>query len=488
MELVRGARPYSRDKLRNNLIEWFHWLLREAELYDVRYPVKGAYVWRPYGMKLRRNVENLIRQLHDETGHQEVLFPIFIPYEYFSKESQHIRGFEKEVFWVSKGGEAGERLILRPTSETAIMPMVKLWVQDYKDLPLKLYQIVNVFRAETKTTHPMIRLREISMFKEAHTVHVNREDAERQVREAVEIYKKIFDEMCLAYMVNKRPDWDKFAGAEYTIAFDTILPDGRTLQIGTVHYLGTNFTKVFEVTYLDADGSRKLAHTTSYGISERSIAAMLITHGDDGGTTIPPKLAPIQVVVIPIYYGEGELSVVMPFVREVVNSLASNGVRVHLDDRADKTPGWKFYYWELKGVPLRVEVGKRDVEKKQVIITRRDTLEKYAVSVANLIDAVKELMKAVEENLRKNAWEELRRRVVKVEEVEAAKSAIREGKVVEVPWSGDNKCGMKIQELVGADALGVAIDTDASVGGYDLRDLACGDKRAEVWLRLSERY
>ncbi|MGC8994277.1 MAG: proline--tRNA ligase [Pyrobaculum sp.] len=488
MELVRGARPHGRDKLKSNLIEWFHWLLREAELYDVRYPVKGAYVWRPYGMKLRRNVENLIRQLHDETGHHEVLFPVFIPYEYFGKESQHIRGFEKEVFWVSKGGEAGERLVLRPTSETAIMPMVKLWVQDYKDLPLKLYQIVSVFRAETKMTHPMIRLREISMFKEAHTVHVNREDAERQVREAVEIYKKIFDEMCLAYMVNKRPDWDKFAGAEYTIAFDTVLPDGRTLQIGTVHYLGTNFTKVFEVTYLDIDGSRKLAHTTSYGISERSIAAMLITHGDDGGTTIPPKLAPIQVVVVPIYYGEEELSIVMPFVREVVNSLASGGVRVYLDDRTDKTPGWKFYYWELKGVPLRVEVGKRDVEKRQAVITRRDTLEKYAVGLGNLVDAVRELMRAVEENLRKNAWEELRRRVVKAEGVEAAKAAIREGKVVEVPWSGDNECGMKIQELVGADALGVAIDTDASVGGYDLRDLACRDKRAEVWLRLSERY
>ncbi len=488
MELVRGARPHGRDKLRSNLIEWFHWLLREAELYDVRYPVKGAYVWRPYGMKLRRNVENLIRQLHDETGHHEVLFPVFIPYEYFGKESQHIRGFEKEVFWVSKGGEAGERLVLRPTSETAIMPMVKLWVQDYKDLPLKLYQIVSVFRAETKMTHPMIRLREISMFKEAHTVHVDREDAERQVREAVEIYKKIFDEMCLAYMVNKRPDWDKFAGAEYTIAFDTVLPDGRTLQIGTVHYLGTNFTEVFEVTYLDADGSRKLAHTTSYGISERSIAAMLITHGDDGGVTIPPKLAPIQAVVVPIYYGEEELSVVMPFVREVVNSLASGGVRVYLDDRADKTPGWKFYYWELKGVPLRVEVGRRDVEKRQAVVTRRDTLEKYAVGLGNLVDAVRELMRAVEENLRKNAWEELRRRVVKAEGVEAAKAAIREGKVVEVPWSGDNECGMKIQELVGADALGVAMDADASVGGYDLRDLACRDKRAEVWLRLSERY
>jgi prolyl-tRNA synthetase len=488
MELIREARPHSRNKPRENLMEWFHWLLREAELYDVRYPVKGAYVWRPYGMKLRRNVENLIRRLHDETGHEEVLFPVFIPYEFFGKESQHIRGFEKEVFWVSKGGEAGERLVLRPTSETAIMPMVKLWIQDYKHLPLKLYQIVNVFRAETKMTHPMIRLREISMFKEAHTVHTNREDAERQVREAVEIYKKIFDEMCLAYMINKRPDWDKFAGAEYTIAFDTVLPDGRSLQIGTVHYLGTNFTRVFEVTYLDADGTRKLAHTTSYGISERSIAAMLITHGDDAGTTIPPTLAPTQVVIVPIFYGEEELPAVMPAVEEVVKTLKNAGIRVHVDDRRDKTPGWKFYYWELRGVPLRVEIGRRDVEKKQVVVTRRDTLEKYAVKIEELVDAVRTLMKAVEENLRRRAREELRSRIVRVESLEAARNAINNGKVVEVPWSGDNECGMKIQELLGVESLGIPLDVEASVGGYDLRDLACGERRAEVWLRLSQRY
>ncbi|ABP50389.1 MULTISPECIES: proline--tRNA ligase [Pyrobaculum] len=488
MELIREARPHGREKLRANLIEWFHWLLREAELYDVRYPVKGAYVWRPYGMRLRRHVEELIRRSHDETGHQEVLFPVFIPYEFFGKESQHIRGFEKEVFWVSKGGEEGERLVLRPTSETAIMPMVKLWVHDYKDLPLRLYQIVSVFRAETKMTHPMIRLREISMFKEAHTVHVDREDAERQVREAVEIYKKIFDEMCLAYMINKRPDWDKFAGAEYTIAFDTVLPDGRTLQIGTVHYLGTNFTRVFEVTYLAADGTRRLAHTTSYGISERSIAAMLITHGDDAGTVLPPRLAPIQVVIVPIFYGEEEAASVISYAREVEKALREAGMRVHIDDRPDKTPGWKFYFWELKGVPLRVEVGKRDLEKRQVVITRRDTLEKYAVGLGELVDAVRGLMRTVEENLRRRAWEELRSRIVRAETVEAAKAAIREGKVVEVPWSGDNDCGIKLKDLVGADALGVPLDSDASVGGFDLRDLACGEKRAEFWLRLSERY
>ncbi len=485
MELVKKANPHSRQKLGRDLIEWFHWLLREAELYDVRYPVKGSYVWRPYGMKLRRKVEDLIRKIHDETGHEEVLFPLFIPQEFFAKESQHIRGFEKEVFWVSKGGEGGERLILRPTSETAIMPMAKLWIQDYKDLPMKLYQIVNIFRAETKTTHPMIRLREVSMFKEAHTIHVDREDAERQVREALEIYKKVFDEMCLAYMVNRRPDWDKFAGAEYTIAFDTVLPDGRALQIGTIHYLGTNFTRVFEVTYLDQDGSRKLAHTTSYGISERSIAAMLISAGDDGGTTLPPKLAPIQVVVVPIYYNAEERSTVMTLASQVVDML-KNTVRIYVDGRDDKTPGWKFYHWELKGVPIRIEIGKREVEQRQVVLVRRDTLAKYVTSVERVVEDVTALMRQVEENLRKLNWENLRSRIVKVEDVESAKRVVREGKVAEVPWSGDHECGLKIQELVGADALGVPLDAGA-IGGFDLRDPVCG-VRAEMWLRLAERY
>ncbi|MEL9990335.1 MAG: proline--tRNA ligase [Thermoproteus sp.] len=487
MRLIREARPHPRDKLRGNLMEWFHWLLREAEIYDIRYPVKGAFVWRPYGMKIRRNVEAIIRELHDSTGHQEVLFPVFIPYEFFSKESQHIRGFESEVFWVSKGGEGGERLILRPTSETAMMPMFKLWIQDYKDLPLAVYQIVSVFRAETKMTNPMIRVREISMFKEAHTAHADREDAERQVRLAVDIYKKIFDKMCIPYLISQRPEWDKFAGAVYTIAFDTVLPDGRTLQIGTVHYLGTNFSKVFEVTYLKPDGTHEYVHTTSYGISERSIAAMLIIHGDNAGTTLPPSIAPIQVVIVPIIYGE-ERKAVLEAAASVAERLKAIGVRVHIDDRDDKTPGWKFYYWELKGVPLRIELGKRDLEQSSVVVARRDTLEKYSVPLGELEDAVKRLLSEVEENLRRSAWERLRSSVVKADSLDAAKKALGEGKVVEVPWSGDNDCGLKIAELTQADALGTPLDAPADIGGSDMRDLACPDKRANYWLRISERY
>ncbi|WP_291765525.1 proline--tRNA ligase [Caldivirga sp. UBA161] len=483
MKVVRGPQERPRSKW-SSFIEWFNKVIMDAEIYDYRYPVKGAYIWRPYGVAIRRNVEALIRRLHDEAGHQEVLFPIFIPYEFFSKESEHIRGFESEVFWVSKGTGGEERLILRPTSETAMMPMFKLWIRDHTDLPLRVYQIVSVFRAETKMTHPMIRLREISMFKEAHTAHADRDDAERQVKEAVNIYRKIMDELCIPYLISRRPEWDKFAGAVYTIAFDTIMPDGKTMQIGTVHYLGENFSRVFDVKYLGKDGQMHYVHTTSYGISERIIASMITINGDDRGLLLPPRYAPIQVIMIPIMYGEDQD--VLNYVKNMSGELLNAGVRVHVDDRRDKTPGWKFYYWELKGVPIRLEVGPSDVKENVVTLTRRDTFEKYVIPRGNVVEAVKELMNTIEDNMRKSAWEWLRSHVKRSSNVSEAKSLLNKGGVVEVPWSGDDECGKRIMELTESDALGIPLDINDTPS--DLHDAACSNKKAEYWLRLSRRY
>jgi len=485
LRIVRERQSRPREKWRN-FIEWFNSVIMESEIYDFRYPVKGCYVWRPYGMKIRRNVEDLLRKLLDETGHEEVKFPVFIPQEFFSKEAEHFRNFEQEVFWVTKGLSGEERLILRPTSETAIYPMVKNWIYDHKDLPFKIYQIVNVFRAETKMTHPMIRLREISMFKEAHTFHADREDAERQIREALEIYKRYFDQLCVPYIISIRPEWDKFPGAVYTIAFDTIMPDGKTLQIGTIHYLGTNFSKVFEVMYLKPDGKRDYVHMTCYGISERSIAAMLALHGDDRGLCIPPNIAPIQVVIIPIMYKE-----VKEKVREeaykILEELKSSNIRAVVDDREDKTPGWKYYYWELKGVPIRIEIGPKDIESRKVTVVRRDTFEKYEVDRTELIEALKYLFNKVIENLRQEAWNFLTSRIKLVSKIEEAKELVDKGNIVEIPWCGRKECGLKIQELTDSDALGTPIDKDVSSEIKDLRDPICGE-RANTLLRIALRY
>jgi len=282
----------SRQKWSSNFSEWFDRVLSEAEIYDYgRYPVKGVGVWMPYGFKIRQNIINLIRRLLDETGHEEVLFPLLVPEDLLRKESEHVKGFEREVFWVTKGGEEELelKLALRPTSEVAITFMESLWLKGYSQLPKKFYQIVSVFRYETKATRPMIRVRELTTFKEAHTVHMTYEEAAKQVEEAVQIYSKFFDNLGIPYLISRRPEWDKFAGAEYTIAFDTLMPDGRALQIGTAHHLGQHFTKAMDYKVTKADNTSDYPHQTSYGISDRVVATVIALHGDDHGPVLPPR-------------------------------------------------------------------------------------------------------------------------------------------------------------------------------------------------------
>src|SRR5512138_3653631 len=247
MEEETGALPSRED-----FSGWFNEILWRAELLDVRYPVKGLYVWFPYGFALRKHVYAVLRDLMDRE-HQETLFPLLIPSHEFMKEAEHIKGFEDEVYWVTHGGTTplDVPLALRPTSETAIYPMYALWVRSHADFPLKLYQIVNTFRYETKHTRPLIRLREITSFKEAHTVHATWDDAEKQVHEALSIYREFYDRLCIPILISRRPEWDKFPRADYTIAIDTVMPDGKTLQIGTVHHLGDHFSKTFSIMYED---------------------------------------------------------------------------------------------------------------------------------------------------------------------------------------------------------------------------------------------
>src|SRR3990172_884389 len=349
-----------KDALKKDLGAWLNDVIDRAKILDTRYPIKGTYVWYPYGFKIRGFVLEVIRRLLDESGHEEALFPLLIPEEEFMKEALHVKGFEDEVYWVTHGGlgELNVKLAIRPTSETAIYPMFALWIRSHADMPIKIYQVVNVFRYETKATRPLIRLREITTFKEAHTVHSSYEDAERQVKEAVSIYKRFFTSLGIPYVVTRRPDWDKFPGADYTMAFDTVLPDGRTLQIGTVHNLGSNFSKTFNITFENLKGEQEHAYQTCYGISDRVIAAQLTIHGDDKGLCLMPTVAPIQCVVVPIIYKEKEATV-KKAVEAAVKGLA--GMRIYVD-WSENTPGNKFYLWEMKGVPLRLEIGPRDAE------------------------------------------------------------------------------------------------------------------------------
>ena len=448
------------DKYKN-FSEWFRTIIMDAELVDTRYPVKGCYVWRPYGFKLRKYVLDIIKRLLNNTGHEEVLFPLLIPEDILGLEKEHIKGFEGEVYWVTHGGlrKLEKKLALRPTSETAMYSMFKKWVHSHADLPIKVYQIVNIFRYETKATKPLIRVREVTTFKEAHTVHATMEEAEKQVKEAVEIYSKFFDELGVPYIICRRPSFDKFAGAEYSIAFDTLMPDGRTMQIGTVHNLGQNFAKAFELTYEDVNGKHQFAYQTCYGISERVIAAIVAIHGDNRGAIFLPSIAPIQVVIVPIIY-KGEEEKVLQQCRKVLDILRQGGIRTFLDER-DISPGRKFYDWEFRGIPVRVEIGPKDVANNQVTIVRRDTFERKTYSIGDLTTVVKEIFTEIEENLRKRAWEEFRRRIFRVKNLQEAREIIQNRRgIALIPWCESDECGLKICEEVDGDVLGVVMSED----------------------------
>jgi prolyl-tRNA synthetase len=470
--------------MQKNFGEWFNGVLRNADIMDTRYPVKGLYVWLPYGLKLRNHVFSLIKKLLEQTGHQEVLFPLLIPEDIFKKEAEHIRGFESQVYWVTRGGrdELDIKLALRPTSETSIYPMFALWIRSHADLPIKVYQVVNIFRYETKMTKPMIRLREVTTFKEAHTAHATLDEAEAQVLEAVKIYKRFFDELGVPYVVTKRPPWDTFAGAKYSVAFDTIAPDGRTLQIGTAHNLEQNFAKVYDLKFETLEGKHQYVYQTCYGMSERVIAALMMAHGDDAGLCLPPIVAPIQAVVIPIPFKGKEISVDQA-AKAVKNELETVGVRVHLDDR-DLRPGEKFYYWERRGVPLRLEVGPEDVRKEQITAVRRDTAEKQVIPTGELKMRVKQLLDNINEDLRERAWKFFREMVREVTDVEMIKKTLeRRGGVVRVPWCGQEACGTSLEERTGADMLGEELDGKQASGTCPI----CS-KKAKVYVLMAKTY
>jgi prolyl-tRNA synthetase len=478
--------PEKRQKWSEDFGEWFRDVLINAGIMDYRYPIKGSGVWMPYGFKIRRNVLQILRDSLDSTGHQESLFPLLIPETALAQESAHVKSFEGECFWVTHGGyePLKVRYALRPTSETVIAPMLKLWIRSHADLPLKLYQVVNVFRHETKATRPILRMREVATFKEAHTSHATFEEAEEQVKEALEIYKKFFDEVGVPYCVSRRPEWDKFAGALYTIAFDMLCPDGRTLQIGTVHNLGQNFAKAFDITYENKDGKQEHIWTTSYGISGRGIAAVLIIHGDDNGIVLPPKVAPIQVVAVPVPY-RGKEEQVNEACRTVASKLEEAGFRVKLDLRRDLTPGNKFYYWELRGVPIRIEIGPRDLANGVVTIVRRDTLKKQTWKMDDVTAAVQKFAEEMTNDLKANASKWMRERVYRVNSLPEAKHLLeKKAGIIEVPWCGKDECGHKLEETVEARLLGFPEDSEETLDG---KCMVCGEKAVNV-VRVALAY
>jgi len=428
--------------------EWYQDIVEKAGLADKRYPIKGMNVWTGYGWKAMRLIDNYFREEFDGTGHDEVCFPLLIPQNEFQKEADHIKGFGAEVYWVTHAGEnkLDIPLLLRPTSETAMYPIFHLWVRSHADLPLKTYQIVNVFRYETKQTRAFIRMREIHFF-EAHTCHEDFEDAEAQIKENLDIMARLARRLCLPYVVCKRPDWDKFAGAFYTIGIDSLMPTGRTLQMGSIHQYKDNFSKPYDITYEDENGAHIHVHQTTYGMSERILGALISIHNDERGIILPPDIAPIQIVIVPII-SKTEPEAVMARCGELVDVLKKSGYRVHLDLR-DLRPGNKFYDWELRGVPLRIELGARDMKANIITLARRDTGERVQIGNDAMLEGISENMKAIQANIFAKAELIMRNSIHNVDDLKKVQPGINV-----MGWCGGEDCGHSIEQATEMSVLG----------------------------------
>jgi len=579
--------------------EWYNKIVREADIIDDRYPIKGMPVYKPYGFKLVRSILEELEKELEKNGVEPSWFPILIPYEIFKRESEHIQGFEEEVFWVGGKDEKPE-YILRPTSETEMYYMYPLWIQSHSDLPIKLYMTNTVYRYETKATKPLIRGREI-LWNEAHTGHATKEDAERMINDSIKIYTKLFWEISsIPFLWVLRPSWDKFAGADYTVAADTILPDGRFLQIGTTHLLGQNFSKAFEIYFDDKHpflskertkeiemklsklpekikenikdydliafskdykkvvtvkildnkaivwiisengiekkeldlkynekinsekiytgyrdyelkyvndrleenenlieklrsiinfeefDNKKLIWQTSFGVSMRFSAAVISIHGDNKGLILPFPIAPIQIVIVPIYYSseKEEKEKVLKYCEKIKEILGE--YRIYIDKDDSKTPGWKFNYYEFKGVPIRIEIGKKEVEENSVTVSLRrknEKSKKYYIKIEELKEEIKKIIEEYDKYLKEESIKYFKEKIVKTTNISELIKIIEENKIGKVPFCMSEECAKELKEKYSLDVRGYDLNPEET----NEKCIVCG-KEGRYWVYVGRSY
>jgi prolyl-tRNA synthetase len=425
--------------------QWYLDVVRRAELADYS-PVKGCMVIRPYGYAMWELLQRDLDARIKATGHVNAYFPLFIPESLIHKEAEHVEGFAPQVAYVTHGGgeELEEKLIVRPTSEAIIGTMYAKWVQSWRDLPVLINQWANVVRWE-KVTRPFLRTTEF-LWQEGHTAHETEQEAEDETLKILDLYGELCESVLAVPVVKgRKTESEKFAGALRTYSIEALMGDGRALQAGTSHNLGQNFAKAFEITFQGRDKTVQYVWGTSWGVTTRLIGAVIMTHGDDSGLVLPPSIAPYQVVIVPIPRGNWQ-ETVLPVARDIQRTLAAAGIRVTLDDRDAYTPGWKFAEWELRGVPLRLEIGPKDIEKSSVLIARRDTREKLPVPMEGLSGRLGELLNEIQRNLFERAVKFREEHTHRADTYEAFKQLMegRPGFVI-APWCGSAECEAHIK-------------------------------------------
>lgn len=462
--------------------EWYAQVVLKAGLADYA-PIKGFIVLRPYGYAIWESIRDILDRRFKETGHQNGFLPVLIPEGLLSKEEEHFAGFTPEVFWVTKAGnnDLGERLALRPTSETIAYSIFAKWISSYRDLPLKINFWNTALRAEIKATKPFIRTSEF-LWQEGHTVHATEEEAEREVMMILDIYKDLIENyLAVPVITGFKSDREKFVGAKYTTTLESLMADGKALQMGTSHHLAQNFSKPFEIKYLGKDTKEHFAWQTSWGVSWRLIGAMIMVHGDDKGLVLPPKVAPIQVVIVPIHKDK-DAQIVKEKASEIQSELRSVGIRAHLDARDEYTSGWKFNEWEMKGVPLRINIGAREIQDGRVEYVRRDNKEKRLGDRAKLVESVKMLLESIQSNLFSRAKEFLKQNISRPTEYPEFKSIIEgKGGFVLAGWCEREECEQKIKDDTGADIRVLPFDQSEKPD----RCIYCGreSKKAAIFAR-----
>ncbi len=435
--------------------QWYTDVILKTELVDYG-PVKGTMVIRPYGYAIWEIIQSELNKRFKATGHKNAYFPMFIPESYLKREAEHVEGFAPEVAVVTHAGgeKLQEALVVRPTSETIICEMYSKWIQSYRDLPVKINQWANVVRWE-KTTRPFLRTSEF-LWQEGHTVHATEEEAMEETMTMLEVYRE-FAENVLAIPVftGRKTEKEKFAGAVATFGMEAMMLDGKSLQAGTSHYLGQNFAKAFGIKYLDKDGTLKLGYSTSWGVSTRLIGALIMAHGDNRGLVLPPVAAPVQVIVVPIAAHKGGVN---EKAEELCRALVGEEIRAEADYR-DMSPGWKFNEWEMKGVPLRIEIGPKDIENGQAVMVRRDTHEKTAVKLENIAAESKRMLEVIQKDMLEKARKFRDSRVTECKSVQEILSAVENKNFAKAAWCGDRGCEDKIKEVTAASSRVYADDS-----------------------------
>ncbi|PSO05212.1 proline--tRNA ligase [Candidatus Marsarchaeota G2 archaeon ECH_B_SAG-G16] len=466
-------------KKEEDLSEWYQQVVLKSGLADYS-PVSGCMVYLPWGYSIWEEIRNFLDSKLKALGHKNAYFPLFIPESLLKKESEHFKGFTPEVAWVESGGKEKleERLAIRPTSETIMYVMYSKWIKSYRDLPLLLNQWNNVVRWETKATKLFLRTREF-LWQEGHTAHATKEEADREVLTILNVYQDLLvNLLAIPVLVGLKSEGEKFAGALYTATLEAIMPDGKALQAGTSHNLGQNFSRAFDIQFITKEQKKEYVWQTSWGVSTRLIGALVMIHGDNKGLVLPPRVAPIQIIIIPIYYSKSQAEVIIQKSKEIKNMLLSSGLRVEIDDRDDKTPGWKFNEWELKGVPVRLEIGPKDLEKSSVVVFRRDTLQKSVVQISDLLPVLNNLLNDIHQKMLERARKKLEESISQAEDYNEFKEKLeKRGGFIKVSWCGRLECESQIKNETGASVRLIPFENNEPFKEYCFH---CGEKAQKL--------